>query len=83
MKSIKPVMFAVLAGLPLMALPAMAQSADSTTTTTRNGTVYSQSTSSLPQASTAPQPVPSNQDSVSGQQGADQSIGNNGGAGSK
>jgi hypothetical protein len=83
MKSITPVIFAVLAGLPLVALPAMAQSTDSSNTATGNGKVYSQSESTMPPATTAPQPVPSNQQSVSGQQGADQSIGNNGGAGSK
>jgi hypothetical protein len=42
MKAIKPLLFAALAGLPLAVVPAMAQSTTSTTTT--NGTTYSQST---------------------------------------
>jgi hypothetical protein len=77
MKSFKPLMFAVLTGLPLVALPAMAQNKDTNTTTT-TGSVYAK-----PGATVPPQPVPPNQASVAGPQGADQSVGNNGGAGSK
>ncbi len=39
MKTIKPLMFALLAGLPLAAVPALAQTSSSVTTTTTPNTV--------------------------------------------
>jgi hypothetical protein len=72
LKNFKPMMFAILAGLPLAVLPAMAESTSPTTgaaspsvntqstTTTSDGRVYTQSSTHTPNAGMGPAGSPGN-----------------------